>query len=995
MPKISVKSLRARLLILIALAVIPALLFIVYSSYQQREHREAEINTEVMTTARLAAHNLEQLFTGSRQMLTVFAELQAVRDHNSAACNARASSVKKNFPMYSHIAAVKPNGDVFCSSMPTAKLINIADRPHFQMAVNSRGYVVGEHVISRITGKSTITAAMPVLDDKMRVRAVVYTGIDLVWLKDDLGKIKISRDDKAVLTVLDRNLRILYRSREWQTRVGKTVTDTELSKIIGKKREDVAVAKGFDGIERIWAFTSVPSLGDSIFVRYGVSREAAFSEINQLLLNNLLALLAITVFSMLVAWFGSDYFVLRRMMPLQKATAELKKGNLDARVDVGDFEDEFSRLGKDFNEMAASLELHHQRRMISEEKYRTIFEKTKEIISVATPDGRYLDMNPAGLELLGYSSLEEIKRVDITRDLYFDPEERKAYKKIIEEQGFVRDYELRLKRKDGRVLNILASALGVRDEQGNISEYHAINRDITARKQADKELKDLAQRLRLATASAKLGIWDWDTVNNNMVWDDRMLELYGLTRETFPGGVEAWQNGLHPEDRDGTIEECQAALRGEKEWNTEFRIVVPDGTVKHIKANGIVIRDSEGNPVRMLGINFDITEHRNLERQLRQTQKMEAIGQLASGVAHDFNNILQAIFANLHIIRMKQTDNDFEIEELGEIDALSNRAVALTQSLLTFSRKHHSNPQPMDLNSSVRDMEKILARTIGEDIRLSLQLTEANTSVHADSNQIGQILINLAANARDAMPGGGELGIRTERVFLDDAFMELHGYGTSGEYALMTISDSGAGMDAATRQRAFEPFFTTKEVGKGTGLGLSMVYGITRQHNGFVDVYSEMGKGTVFKVYLPALDGKVEAKESKRHFELESATETILLVEDDSNLRRTMTRMLEGFGHKVIEACDGDEAISRYFEHKDEIDLVLMDVIMPRKSGGDAYQELKAMEPDLKIILMSGYAGDFLSGKLDINADVHFISKPVYPRELHGKIRAVLRERKD
>ena len=992
MLRINIKSLRTRLLLLITLTIIPLFIFTLYSSFEQRKHREAEIEIDVMTKARQAANNLDQLFSGSRQILTGFAELPAVLKHDATACNAFVAAFKKKLPMYANLAAAKENGDVFCSAASQTLKVNVSDRPYFKMAIQNKRYIIGDYLVARLFNRPAITASMPVMDSKMRVKTVVFASIDLEWLEKELGKIELSKGNHEVLTILDRNYTVLFRNPDSQKWIGKKTSDTALTIKIGVLKEGVLTAtSGLDGIERIWAFTSVPGLDDSIFVRYGASRKLFFSEINRTLRNNLLGLFAITILALLIAWFGSDKLILHRIKLLQKATDALGKGNLTVRLDVSASKDEISRLGSDFNKMAAALESQNQMRRISEEKYRTLFDESLDAIFVSTPEGKYLDINQAGVELFGYSSKEEMLGLDINKDIYLNLEDRIAYKQILEEQGFVKDYELRLKRKDGGIVTILASAIAVRDKHGNIVEYRGINRDITKHKQAEKELAEITQRLQLAVNSAELGIWDWDTVNNSMVWDDPMLELYGLTRETFSGGIEAWHNGLHPEDRITTIEECQAALRGDKEWDTEFRIIQPNGTVKHIKANGIVIRDSVGKHIRMLGINFDITAHRNLERQLRQTQKMEAIGQLAGGVAHDFNNLLQAIFANVHLLKIRHKNHGIDVEEVSEIDALSNRAVALTQSLLAFSRKQHINIKPMNLNASIRETEKILARTIGEDIHLTLQLTEANTTVHADSNQIGQILINLAANARDAMPKGGELTIRTELTFLDKAFVKMHGYGRFGEYVLMTVTDTGIGMDAATRQSIFEPFFTTKQVGKGTGLGLSTVYGIVTQHEGFIDVYSELDKGTVFKVYLPALEEKAEAKESNGHFELEAATETVMLVEDDSSLRLAMAKMLQGFGYTVIEACDGDEAVAKFVEHKNEIHLVLMDVIMPRKGGADAFRELKATKPDIEIILMSGYAGDFLSGKLRMEDDIHFITKPISPKELYAKIRSVLK----
>jgi PAS domain S-box-containing protein len=448
---------------------------------------------------------------------------------------------------------------------------------------------------------------------------------------------------------------------------------------------------------------------------------------------------------------------------------------------------------------------------------------------------------------------------------------------------------------------------------------------------------------------------------------------------------------------EGTCPVCDLDLEVD---NEEREMVCADGSrrpvLKFVKR--IQIRGQE----KLLECFLDITERKQaeaerakLEDQLLQSQKMEAIGQLAGGVAHDFNNILAVIMGFGSLLTRQLKENDKGTQYVSQILQAADRAASLTQSLLAFGRKQHSNPKSVDLNSIIQKTEKILTRTIGEDIQLSLHLTEGNTSVFADSNQIAQILINLATNARDSMPKGGTLTIGTVRRFMDASVMETHGYGGGGEFVVMSVEDSGTGMDAVTRKRVFEPFFTTKEVGKGTGLGLSMVYGIVKQHNGYIDVYSEVGTGTAFKVYLPALEVSARTEEHIGYFQPEDATETILVVEDDSRVRRSLTEMLRGFGHTVIEACDGYEAVSKFLTHKDEIQLVLMDVIMPRKSGGDAYKEMKAIQPEIKIIFMSGYTEDYLAGKLDMAADVHFVPKPISPKELFEKMRSVLRPRED
>ncbi len=529
-------------------------------------------------------------------------------------------------------------------------------------------------------------------------------------------------------------------------------------------------------------------------------------------------------------------------------------------------------------------------------------------------------------------------------------------------------------------------------ENGKTKKVFGIFQDVTKHMKTEEELRSVTQRLELATQSAKLGIWDWDITNNKMVWDDLMLELYGFTPETFSGSIEAWQNGLHPEDRDKTIEGFQAALRGGKEWDTDFKVVHPDGTVKHIKANGIVIMNSEGTPIRMLGVNFDITEQRNLEAQLRQSQKLEAIGQLAGGIAHDFNNILSAIVGYAHLTLLNMREDDPSLTHIEQILESSEKASALTQSLLAFSRKQMVDLKVIDLNDTVRNFEKFLLRLIREDIELNTKYTGEDLPVLADRGQIEQVIMNFATNARDAMPEGGRLSIETRRITFDEEFIDAHGFGFPGEYACISVSDTGTGIDEETKDKIFDPFFTTKELGKGTGLGLAMVYGIVKKHCGYINVYSEPGKGTVFNVYLP-ITKAVPWKEDQKQQVVVSAqggTETILVAEDDALLRKLTVNVLSHYGYTVIEAVDGEEAVCKFIENSDRIQLVLLDGIMPKKNGKEAYEEIKRLRPDIRVIFASGYSEEIFSKDGIWDTDANFLFKPVSPSDMIKKVRQVL-----
>jgi len=378
--------------------------------------------------------------------------------------------------------------------------------------------------------------------------------------------------------------------------------------------------------------------------------------------------------------------------------------------------------------------------------------------------------------------------------------------------------------------------------------------------------------------------------------------------------------------------------------------------------------------------------------QLLQAQKMEAVGQLAGGIAHDFNNILTAIIGFGTLLKMEEKD-DLSRSYINHILTSAERAANLTRALLTFSRKQIISPKPVNLNEIIRRLEKLLSRLIGEDIELSVILTDKDLTAMADSSQIDQVLMNLATNAQDAMPEGGSLTIRTECVQLDYEFIKRHGFNKPGHYALLSIEDTGIGMDEKTREKIFEPFFTTKEIGKGTGLGLAMVYGIVKQHNGYINVYSEPDRGTIFKIYLPLIKSTVEEEKEAILPMTERGTETVLVAEDDAQVRELTREILTGFGYTVLEAKDGEEAIQVFYENREKIQLLILDVIMPKRNGKEVYDEIKTERPDMEAIFMSGYDANIIYKKNIVEERFDFIPKPILPDELLRKVRKVLDKR--
>ena len=685
--------------------------------------------------------------------------------------------------------------------------------------------------------------------------------------------------------------------------------------------------------------------------------------------------------------------------------------------------------------------------------------------------------------------------------------------------------ETHWQRKDGAIIDVLLSStpIDLRDHLKGVT-FTAL--DITERKRAEAELLKYSQRLKLATDSGKFGIWDWNVKDNVMVWDDRMFELYGITRESFPNNVDAWTNGLHLDDKKRAIDESNAALAGEKEFDTFFRVLHPDGTVKFLKANAMIIRDYDGKAIRMIGINRDITEQNKAEEalraseeryrhlfnvnndaifvhlgpsgglpgrfievndvacerlgyareelvqmsppdidapdtlaevpkimeqlnrqgrvswegihltkdgrripveinnrlfnyhgtpmivssarditerkqaevereklhsQLNHVQKMESVGRLAGGVAHDFNNMLGVILGYAEMAMDKIDNNHPIFNNLKEIHNAGLRSADITRQLLAFARKQTIAPKVIDLNPSIEGILKMLRRLIGEDVALVWKPGNDLWTVKVDSSQLDQILANLCVNAQDAISDVGTITIETSNFVFGEEYCKKGVYFVAGEYVMLAVSDTGCGMDKTILENIFEPFFTTKDIGKGTGLGLATVYGIVKQNNGFINVYSEPGRGTTFKIYLPRhINNMDEAKTEETSNPAKGGNEKILLVEDEPTIMNMTSTMLQLLGYSVTAVGTPGEAIQIVEDFDDKIDLLIADLIMPEMNGKHLSEKLLIKQPKMQVLFMSGYTANVIVHRGVLNEGVNFIQKPFSKKDLAAKVRMIL-----
>jgi PAS domain S-box-containing protein len=749
----------------------------------------------------------------------------------------------------------------------------------------------------------------------------------------------------------------------------------------------------------------------------------------------------------------------------------------------------------------------------AEERYRNIFENATEGIFQTTPDGRYLRANPALARINGYASADELVRevADIAGQIYVDPARRDEFLRRMRQQGYVKDFEYRLRRKDGQIIWVSENARAVYDDRGRIVCFEGTVQDISERKRAEEDLQRTNQTLKALIAASPLAILAIDPNGLVQSWNQAAERIFGwseaevlgkpsplsppalreqslaLRRRVLAGesfadfqtrrqrkdgtlidvsisaaplydaqgqvsGIMAvvaditarkqaeealreseerfrqmaenirevfwmtdpkqtryyyvspafeaiwgrprqhvyhqpylWIDAIDPQDRQRVLSASAQASGG---YDVEYRVIRPDGSVRWIWDRAFPIKDSAGRVYRLVGIAEDITEHKRLEEQLVHAQKMEAVGRLAGGVAHEFNNLLTVILGYSDMVLSQLSPADPSREMVGIMKQAGERAARLTRQLLAFSRKQLVKPKLLDLNTIADAMDAMLRRLIGEDIRLVTQPSPRPAWIRADPGQVEQVIMNLIVNARDAMPDGGQITLQIQEVTLDaDAHPDVR----PGCYVMLAVRDTGLGMDAETKLHLFEPFFTTKEVGKGTGLGLATVYGIVKQNDGHIEVESEPGSGSVFRVFLPRVEpSDTEDKTDTTIRKSPMGNETVLLVEDEDTVRALAKDSLEKCGYTVLAASQGEEALELSARHPGAIHLLLADVVMPGMGGRQLAERLAADRPGLKVLYMSGYLDDEIVRLGVLEANTPFLHKPFKPVALARTVREVL-----
>jgi two-component system, cell cycle sensor histidine kinase and response regulator CckA len=602
-------------------------------------------------------------------------------------------------------------------------------------------------------------------------------------------------------------------------------------------------------------------------------------------------------------------------------------------------------------------------------------------------DGGMLEVNERATEMFGYAR-EEMLQMNVRelRDLETLGDFDRVWGEVQEKKSLI--FETRNCRKDG---STFSSEVSVRKlEVGKQSYCQAIIRDVTERKKAESALRESSERFRAIYENAGIGIALVDCDGHPVKCNPAFEKMIGYKSEELK--VKSFTEITHPEDRAldwGLYGELLANKR--EKYTIEKRYVRRNGEIMWGLLTVTLLSKVPGEPECAIGMVEDITERKELEEQFRQSQKLEGIGKLAGGVAHDFNNLLTVINGYCEVVQGRLKKEDQNYRNVGEIRRAGERATSLTQQLLAFSRRQVSQPRALHLNALVAESEKLFGRLVGDDIVVEMQLKAKPDRVMADSSQLHQVLMNLVVNARDAMPKGGKLTIQTSNAEIG---VPREAEELPGNYVLLTVGDTGVGMDAETQKHVFEPFYTTKERGKGTGLGLSTVYGIVRQSGGMTRVVSEKGKGTEFHIYLPLTEEAVATAKPLPVKQPLNGKEMILVVEDQENVRGLALETLTSYGYSVLAAANGQEALEVSKKHKGRIDLLLTDVVMPGMDGKELAGKLRALRPEIKVVYASGYGEEVISHRGVLESGVEYLQKPFGPSALAAKVREVLGQEK-
>ena len=964
--------------------------------------------SDALSVVKSFSYDHQRAVESTRQFLMTLARVPEIQNLRTPGQNRLLAELLKQNPLYSTLFVVNAEGLVCSSAFPLPPApVSVAQRKYFQDTVRSKDFSVGEYAICPAVKRPVLHFAYPIWDARGLFKGVIGVSLDLARyaLMFPMGKLPPG----TTLSFSDHKGTFLYRYPGKEDNKPKPDLPELITRMSTQVEEGVFTHIGPDGITRLNAYKTMRlnnNLSPYVFIRVGIPEEKALLAAKKALSFNVILLGIAFIIAVFSAWFLGNAIIVKRLNKLVEASRNLGQGDLKTRTGLDYQSDELGELAKAFDEMAEALEIKNLERQQAEEtikkeinermrseeaikeseqKFRDLVEKSPVGVYLVQ-DGIFKYVNVKFAETHGYTVEELIdKETPLTlvfRDDWSLIEEKTKKRNSGEAESL--HYEFRGITKNKKVVTL--EVYGSRTIYQGKPAVIGTMMDITDRKKDEEALKNERLRFQALADNAPFGMVLVNDQGEFTYINPRFKEILGYELTDIPDG-RTWFKKAYPdtEYRKTVIAQW---LSDSKDPNpVQKRAKIFAVTDKKGTKREISFMSNQLNTGEILMTCEDMTVQKRLEAQLLQSQKMEAIGTLAGGIAHDFNNLLMTILGYTSLLLMDKAPRDPDFEKLKIIEGQVQSGAALTKQLLGFARGGKYEIKPTNLNELLTRSSDMFGRT-KKEISIFLKQEKDLRTVEVDRVQIEQVFLNLFVNAWQAMPAGGELYLETSNIFLDEIY--CHPYSMKpGNYIKVSITDTGAGMDEATRQRIFEPFFTTKEMGRGTGLGLASAYGVIKNHGGTINVYSEKGKGTTFTLYLPASE-KTWAEEKIAPDQILRGNETILLVDDQDAVLNVGRAILQKLGYTVTSAKSGEDALILYERDQDQIDLVILDMVMPIMNGGETYEALKKINPKIKVILSSGYSLNGQAIRIMKKGCNGFIQKPFNIGELSNKIREVL-----
>jgi PAS domain S-box-containing protein len=1010
-------SIKTRLMLLVLLSVLPAMGIILHAGMEERRTDIDNAKRNVLLTIESLAQNQAIVTASIKQMLITVTKHPGLQNYDIQTSNKLFSNLQKHSASpgnYEFIAA-RTDGTVFASGKENISF-NLGDRDYFQQVLATRDFVIGDYVVSRQNAFPTLPFAFPIIDDNNHLKGVLVVAINLSYYENLLHQTGFP--EGSIVGIEDRNGRRLSRFPKLDGMVnegiGQPLPEKMWINISGSPEKGTFSEEGIDGIRRIYGFIQL-RLPDKkepyLYIRAGIPEELALVTATRKLKINFCLFSLACGLALSAAWFLGNLTLVNPINQLAELSHHLGSGNLNIRSKLSHTKGgEIGLLARSLDIMASNQEARAIERFEADQVISQLSNQNQLILDTAGEGIVGLDahgvvtfINPAAASMTGFEA-NELLGHDLHKIIHHSLPDGSSYPlescpmhRTIWHGVTCKMRDELFWRKDGTNFPCSYSSTPI-VKNGNISGAVIIFRDISERKYAETMLRNNEEHFRLLIENSSDVITVLDGFGVIRYASPSLARILGYAPKELKNKKVC--ELVHPDDFNDVVDEFgRSFIETGASFSVQMRCHHKDGSWKIIHTIGKSFLDRKGKLSTIVN-SQDITartlaeeEKDKIKSQFLQSQKLESVGMLAGGVAHDFNNMLSVIIGHTGMLLHKIPLNDPLRNSLEEIKKAAVRSADISRQLLTFARRQTVTPKVIDLNETVEGMLTMLRRLIGENIDLTWNPGALRLPVKIDPSQIDQILVNLCVNARDAIADVGKLTVKTGNKKFDQEYCNDHEEVVSGEYVWIAVSDNGCGINKETKAHIFEPFFTTKSIGKGTGLGLATVYGAVRQNNGFINVYSKQGQGTTFVIYLPRYAGRTDQEQIESTTEPTIlGTETILLVEDEPTIMNMMTTMLQHLGYTVLVAGSPSEAFHQAYEHPGEIHLLLTDVIMPEMNGRILAEKLQAKRPELKCLFMSGYTADIISKHGVLDAGVSFIQKPFDKIQLAAKVRQVLKD---